>query len=143
MSMTSIIDLIAMDESLLLKIREYIDSVDDNFNYITPKELHGRYKEEDLFLLDIRKAEDYRKGHIPGARNIFWLDLFKEENLDKLPKDKKIILICYVGHTASQVMVLLRLLGYDVNAMKFGMGVSPKKEVPIAGWNDFKYELEK
>jgi rhodanese-related sulfurtransferase len=55
------------------------------------------------------------------SENIFCMDLL--DNLDKLPEDKTIVLICYVGHTASQMLVALRLLGYDVIALKFGMGL--------------------
>lgn len=127
------------------KIRQYVKNVDHNWNYITPKELRKRIQNngaENLFLLDIRKPENYAEGHIPGSTNIFWLDLFKPENLEKLPKDKTIVLICYVGHTASQAMTLLRLLGYNVIALKFGMGISPVAEVPISGWTDLGFETQ-
>ena len=53
---------------------------------------------------------------------------------------KKIIIICYVGHTASQVLVMLKLLGYKAKVLKFGMGESPSKEVPVAGWNKYGFE---
>ena len=125
------------------KITEYIKNVDKNWNYITPKELNKKIQSndiEDLFLLDIRKKEDYTKGHIPGSTNIFWLDLLKSENIAKLPKDKTIVLICYVGHTASQAMALLGLLGYKINVLKFGMGISPVAEIPISGWTNFGFE---
>jgi rhodanese-related sulfurtransferase len=127
------------------KINEYISNVDQNWNYITPEELNKRILDndaEDLFLLDIRKPEDYKKAHIPGSTNIFWLDLFKPENLNKLPTDKTIILICYVGHTASQTMALLELLGYDVVVLKFGMGISPVSNVPISGWTNMGFETQ-
>jgi rhodanese-related sulfurtransferase len=126
-------------------ISKYIQNVDDNWNYITPKDLNKRILDndvEDLFLLDIRKPEDYIKGHIPGSTNIFWLDLFKPESLEKLPKDKTIVLICYVGHTASQSMAFLELLGYDVVVLKFGMGISPVEEIPISGWSEMGFDLE-
>ena len=125
------------------QINKYIQNVDKNWNYITPKELKERIQNnniDDLFLLDIRKPENYKEGHIPGAVNIFWLDLFKPENLAKLPKDKTIVLICYVGHTASQAMALLELLGYNVVVLKFGMGISPVAEIPISGWTNFGFE---
>ena len=91
--------------------------------------------------MDIRKPQDFKKGHIKGSKNIFWLDLLKKENLKKLPKNKKIVLICYVGHTSSQALVLLRLLGYDVVSLKFGMGISPSQGVPVAGWTDFGFDI--
>jgi len=93
--------------------------------------------------LDIRHPDAFKKGHIKGAKNIFWIDLLKSKNLKKLPKNKTIVLICYVGHTASQMLVALRLLGYKVLALKFGMGISPVKGVPVAGWINYGFEVRK
>jgi len=121
-------------------IFSFLKNTGDDWNYVLPSELNdasaGKY-----FLLDTREPEAYKEGHIKGAINIFWLDLL--ENLDKLPKDKTILVICYVGHTASQVMVVLNLLGYKAKALKFGMGKSPVVGVPIAGWLDYGYDIEK
>jgi len=50
--------------------------------------------------------------------------------LKKLPKDKTIFLICYVGHTSSQILTLLKLLGYNVVSIKYGYGLSLIKGVP-------------
>ena len=44
---------------------------------------------------------------------------FIEEDI--LPKDKKIIVVCYTGQTAGQVVSILRLLGYDACSLKGGM----------------------
>ncbi|WDV45881.1 rhodanese-like domain-containing protein [Clostridiaceae bacterium M8S5] len=74
---------------------------------------------EDLFILDIRKAEDFKKGHIDSAINIFWYEL--GECIDVLPKDKKIIVVCYSGQSAGQVVSLLKILGYDACSLKGGM----------------------
>ena len=122
---------------------DYVNGVDYKWNYITPEELN---KEDlrDFYLLDIRHKEDYEEGHISGAKNIFWKDLLKEENLENLPNNKKIILICYVGHTSSQMMVALNLLGYNnVLSLKYGMGKSPVKGVPVSGWLGFGYNITK
>jgi rhodanese-related sulfurtransferase len=123
-------------------LQEFLKSTDKDWNYVTPVEFEKMDK-KNLFLLDIRKPEDFKKEHIEGATNIFWLDLLNPENLAKLPKDKKIVLICYVGHTSSQAIVLLKLLGYDVMALKFGMGKSPVEGVPVAGWLDYGFETVK
>jgi rhodanese-related sulfurtransferase len=67
-------------------------------------------------------------------------DLISLKNINKLPKNKEIIIICYVGHTASQVLVMLKLLGYKARVLKFGIGESPTKGVKIAGWKNYGYE---
>jgi rhodanese-related sulfurtransferase len=126
-----------INEALL----EYMGKVDKGWNYVTPEELHG--KEDKYFLLDIRDKDAYKEGHIKGTKNIFWKDILDKENLNKLPKDKIILLICYVGHTSSQMLMALSLLGYKVKSLKFGIGKSPVEGVPVAGWLDYGYEVEK
>lgn len=120
----------------------FIKSTQGDWNYITPEQLHRRKKSQ-YYLLDVRKPEAFRSGHIKGAKNIFWMDILKPENLRKLPKNKKIVVICYVGHTASQVVVMLRLLGYKAAGLKYGMGISPVEGIPVAGWTDFGFKTVK
>lgn len=127
------------------KLREYLVKTKDDWNYITPKEFYENYyskKNKKYFLIDLRKKSEYDKFHINGSHNIFWLDLLNEENLNKIPRNKKIFLICYVGHTSSQAMVLLKMLGYDVTSIKYGYGVSPLMGVPISGWLTYNYPVK-
>jgi len=131
------------DPDLLEKLRTFLADTGDDWNYILPTELEKRLGDDKLFLLDVREPEDFAEGHIPGSENIFWLDLLDEKNLEKLPTDKTIVVICYVGHTASQALTLLKLLGYKAVGLKFGMGISPVEGVPVAGWTDYGFEIEK
>jgi len=120
----------------------FVKMTKDDWNYITPQDLEKRGLDK-FFILDIRKPEDYKECHLKGATNIFWLDLFKADNLRRLPQDKTILVYCYVGHTSSQVLVLLKLLGFDAVGLKFGMGKSPVEGVPVAGWLDYGFETVK
>ena len=126
-------------------LRQYLRDTNDSWNYITPLDFYNNYylKKKDYFLLDIRTTDEYKNMHIKGSKNIFWLNILDEKNLKKLPKNKTIFLICYVGHTSSQVMTLLKLLGYDVVSIKFGYGLSPVKGIPVAGWLDYSLPVEK
>ena len=78
------------------------------------------------FILDIRYFDSaldniYAKAHIPGAVNIYWRNILKKENLEKLPKDKSVVVYCYNGHIAGQVCFFLNLLGYEAVALKWGL----------------------
>jgi len=77
----------------------------------------------DPFILDVRKSDAYESGHISSAINIGLADLFKDENMAKLPDDmdRQIVVVCYTGHTASQATALLNINGYNAIALKFGM----------------------
>ena len=116
------------NEKIMQLLKEYVANVDDDWNYIFPAQL-------------VRRPEDFQKSHIKGAVNIFWLELLEPENLKKLPRDKEIIIVCYVGHSASQTLVMLRLLGYNAFVLKYGMGHSSIKGVPISGWLNLNYDV--
>jgi rhodanese-related sulfurtransferase len=121
-------------------LRDYLRKTKDHWNYITPIDFYKDYyvkRNKDYYLIDLRSKAEYKKGHVKGAKNIFWQNILDEENLKKLPKHKPIFLICYVGHTSSQVLTLLKLLGYNVMSIKYGYGRSPVQFVPVAGWLDY------
>lgn len=120
-------------------LKKFLRDTKTDWNYITPTDFYDKFylPKKKYFLLDLRAPKEFAKFHIKGAVNIFWLDLLQEKNLTRLPKDRPIFLICYVGHTSSQALVLLRLLGYKVVSIKFGYGVSPAFRVPVAGWNQY------
>ncbi|GAM10406.1 thiosulfate sulfurtransferase GlpE [Geobacter sp. OR-1] len=78
------------------------------------------------FLVSLQRPEDYSKGHVPGAINIPYSEIAKADSLSKLPRNKKIVLICYVGHWAGSAALFLNQLGYEAYDMRFG----------TLGWND-------
>lgn len=43
---------------------------------------HAGSSFDGFVILDVREPEDYQRGHIPGARNLYWMDLLTDESLD-------------------------------------------------------------
>ncbi|NGP87673.1 MBL fold metallo-hydrolase [Fodinibius halophilus] len=66
----------------------------------------------DSIVLDVRKATEYAEGHLPDAINIAHTRLADE--LDKLPKDKQLLVHCAAGGRASYASGLLDKEGFDV-----------------------------
>jgi rhodanese-related sulfurtransferase len=78
-------------------------------------------KKNDFVVVDVRpNPAEFGEGHIPGAILMPVQDIFKHENLSKLPKNKKVILACVTGQTQNLPVVGLRALGYDAYTMSFG-----------------------
>ena len=78
-------------------------------------------KKKDFLIVDVRpNPQEYKDGHIPGSVAISYHEILKPENLAKLPKDKKVILVCVTGQNANLPIVPLRALGYDAYTMIFG-----------------------
>jgi rhodanese-related sulfurtransferase len=94
----------------------------------------------DPFILDTRKAEDYAKGHIKGAVNIPAADVFKMENLAKLPTDKQIVVTCYAGQTSGAVSYLLGFMGYNAITLQYGMMGWSKDDTLLGGGKRFPAE---
>lgn len=93
--------------------------------YITPDDAQADIGNEEYVYLDLRKAEDYQKGHIEGAVNAD-MDAAKDgdfgsgvENMEKAlngTEDKNLVLICYSGKRYAQAGTnVLSALGYDMS----------------------------
>ncbi len=78
---------------------------------------------EDLVLLDIRSEEEFRKFKKivdPRLLRIPLEDL--RENIDKIPKDKEIVIICQIGSRAYDALRILEGHGFkNVKVMEGGL----------------------
>ncbi len=75
-----------------------------------------------LFLLDVRTPEEFALGSLPGAVNIPKEDV--RTGLDKIPKDKKVVVFCGVGLRSYLVERILKQRGYeDVCILSGGLKV--------------------
>jgi len=86
------------------------------------------------WILDVRAPDDYAAGHIAGATNIPITEVFKPENLAKLPKNQPILVVCSSGTSASMSTSVLNLMGYDAWQLRYGIG-SWKDKTPTAVWS--------
>ncbi|HUF11824.1 MAG TPA: metalloregulator ArsR/SmtB family transcription factor [Longimicrobiales bacterium] len=64
----------------------------DELEAVAADELVRRLAEDDVILLDVRPVEEYRAGHIPGARSIPVGEL--KARLAELPADREVIAYC-------------------------------------------------
>lgn len=62
-------------------------------------------------IVDVRNKTEYQTGHVENADNVFVGTLI--DNLDKLNKDKQIVIHCQSGDRAAIAYSLLRKYGFD------------------------------
>jgi len=93
------------------------------FWQVTAEEVQAmiKAKKTDFVVVDVRpNPAEFDEGHIPGSMQITVQDIFTPESLKKLPKNKKVILVCVTGQTQNLPILGLRALGYDAYTMAFG-----------------------
>lgn len=90
----------------------------------------------DPWIISVRSAEDYAKGHIPGSVQMDTADMFIAASLGTIPDNRPIVVYCYTGQSASQVTSVLNMLGYDTSNLLFGMqGWTMDKDVRVKMFN--------
>lgn len=102
-----------------------------SYRQVTPDEAASIMKtEENYIILDVRRADEFAEGHIPGAINVANEDIGEEE-IPELPDKAQLILVyCRSGRRSKEAAEKLVKLGYT-NIVEFG------------GILDWKGEIEK
>ncbi len=80
-------------------------------NLVTIEELKKNLGKKDLQIIDVRTENEYKNGHIEGVKNIVLT--FLENNLDKIIKDKPVVVHCQSGVRATMAYSILRKNGFD------------------------------
>ena len=91
----------------------------------------------DSFVVDTRKPEDYAKGHIKGAINIPAVTLYQSGNLASLPLGRRIVIVDYNGQTAVGMSYVLAMMGYNARGLQYGMMGWSRNDALIAPWPRF------
>ncbi len=87
---------------------------------ITCEELKLRLKDGSIVLLDVRPVEEYKAGHLPGARSIPLEEL--KARLKEIPKKKEIVAYCRGPYCvfADEAVGLLRAHGRKAARLEIG-----------------------
>ena len=89
---------------------------------IIPKDLKKKLdSNEDIFLIDVRNPNEHEIAKIKGSRLIPISKI--QENLDKIPKDREIIVYCHHGIRSYEAAKLLKEKGFNVRSLVGGIDV--------------------
>jgi rhodanese-related sulfurtransferase len=80
--------------------------------YLPPEKLQALIATPDdsIWIIDVRPASAYQKGHIPTARSFPSSEIFSR--LSEIPQDKYLIMYCETGGRAQGVIKKLEKEGY-------------------------------
>lgn len=78
---------------------------------ITPQEYQATYAQRDHLLVDVRTAEEFSTGHIPGAKNIALQAL--PDQMATLSKTQPVVVYCRSGARSSNAAQMLTAAGFE------------------------------
>jgi rhodanese-related sulfurtransferase len=84
-------------------------------------ELIRRVREGEAFVIDVRPPEEYRAGHLPGARSMPLKDL--DARLAELPRGREIVAYCRGPYCVLAVEAVRQLRKKGFRAARLDMGV--------------------
>lgn len=105
------------------------ESTADAYHKITAEEAKKMMDEEDVIVVDVRRADEYTVKHIPGAILVPNESIKEEQPKDLPDKDAVILIHCRTGVRSKDASDKLISMGYK-NVYDFG------------GINDWDYETE-
>lgn len=88
---------------------------------VSGQELMQRVRDGEVTVLDVRPAEEFRAGHIPGARSVPVSEL--KRRLAELPKNREVVAYCRGPHCvmAIEAVEILRKRGFRAQRMEQGV----------------------
>jgi len=93
----------------------------ESLEAVCAEELLTKTREGDVVVLDVRPEQEYRAGHIPGARSVPLERL--EAYLEEIPKEREIVAYCRGPYCvfSDEAVALLRSRGYQAKRLAEGL----------------------
>ncbi len=84
-----------------------------NAQALTPQQYQQQFvqSKQKHLLLDVRQPDEFKGGHIAGAKNISVQTL--EQRLNEVPKSQPIVLYCRSGNRTKAAVQILSKAGYS------------------------------
>lgn len=85
----------------------------------SPAEVERQLADGQAILLDVRDADEWAEGHVPGS---VWIPLQAlPGRLAQLPKDRTIYVICHSGGRSARAVQFLKANGYAARNVAGGI----------------------
>lgn len=121
-------------ERHLAEVQQLVNTfltVKDDLEPIPARELLERVREGLVTVLDVRPAEEYQAGHIPGAINVPLTEL--EQQLDNIDTAHDVVAYCRGPHCvlAFDAVAKLRKKGFTAHRMEDGFPEWKSAGLPV------------
>ncbi|WP_108672352.1 MBL fold metallo-hydrolase [Peribacillus acanthi] len=102
----------------------------ETYESVTVQAAKKLLEQDDYYMIDVRNQSEWNVGHIPGAHHFMLGTL--SDHLEKLPKDKTLIVHCQSGARSAIATSVLQANGFkDVLNMTGGFEAWEKQGLPV------------
>ena len=86
----------------------------ETYTSISMEEAKEAFAQEGSYIIvDVRRADEYAQGHIPGAINIANEEIIDDDPAELSDKDQLIYVYCRSGRSSQEAAAKLAALGYS------------------------------
>jgi rhodanese-related sulfurtransferase len=112
-------------------VKQYLDDR-DQFDPVTLKDLRRMMRADEITVVDVRPADEYESGHIPGALSIPVGEL--KRRLREIPKGREVVAYCRGRYCVFSLdaVKLLRKQGYRARRAEEGLADWKAAGLPVA-----------
>lgn len=104
----------------------------DNSELVTPQQFYDEVNDTEVQLIDVRTPEEYREGHIEGAKNINIHDEDFEQQIEQLDKDETVYIYCKSGSRSSSAVNTMKELEFtDITELRGGITAWKEAGKPV------------
>lgn len=85
-----------------------------------------------ILILDVRTPGEYGEGHLPGAQNLDFFGPVFEMELNKLDRDRAILVYCQTGRRSDSALQMMEKAGFkNVHDLKGGFKAWKGADLPV------------
>jgi thioredoxin len=101
---------------------------------IKPSEFASAIKAQNIQVLDVRTADEYKSGHLEHALQANWLNKVEfNDRTQHLDKNKTVYIYCLSGGRSAAAGAALAAQGYNVINMEGGINGWKNANLPVEG----------
>jgi rhodanese-related sulfurtransferase len=81
------------------------------YTSLSVEEAMSKIKTGNLYIVDVRRKDEFNKGHIKKAKNVPFEDI--SNILNKIPKNIEVLVYCETGARSIRAVRYLEVAGYE------------------------------
>jgi rhodanese-related sulfurtransferase len=119
---------------MVMLIKAELDHQANKGSFLSPANaIRLMNNDDEILIIDIRAAADFKKGHIKGAKNMPLSDFAKSIDGISGEKDRPVLIYCNSGNTVTRAIKLLKKAGFEkVNNLAGGIAAWKEANMPLS-----------